>query len=30
MTKPQVAIAKQSVKQLFYGAFASIQRGEMQ
>jgi len=30
MTKPQVAIAKKSVKQLFYGAFASIQRGEMQ
>ena len=30
MTKPQVAIAKQSVKQLFYGAFSSIQRGEIQ
>ncbi len=30
MTEPQVRIAKQSVKQLFYGAFASIQRGEMQ
>ena len=30
MTEPQVQIAKQSVKQLFYGAFASIQRGEMQ
>lgn len=30
MTKSQVAIAKQSVKQLFYGAFASIQHGEIQ
>lgn len=29
-TELQVQIAKQSVKQLFYGAFASIQRGEMQ
>ncbi|MEP1470157.1 MAG: TetR family transcriptional regulator [Halieaceae bacterium] len=29
--KPQqVAIAKQSVQQLLYGAFASIQRGDMQ
>ena len=26
MTEPQIRIAKQSVKQLFYGAFASIQR----
>lgn len=30
MTENQVFIAKQSVKQLFYGAFASIQRGDMQ
>lgn len=30
MTKPQVQIAKQSIKQLFYGAFASIQRDETQ
>lgn len=30
MTETQVQIAKQSVKQLFYGAFASIQRGEIQ
>lgn len=29
-TKPQVNIAKQSVKQLFYGAFASIGRGDTQ
>ena len=30
MTESQVTTAKQSIKQLFYGAFASIQRGEMQ
>ncbi len=30
MTEQQIAVTKQSVKQLFYGAFASIQRGEMQ
>jgi AcrR family transcriptional regulator len=29
MSDQAVAIAKQSVKQLFYGAFASIERGEM-
>lgn len=29
-TKTQVRIAKQSVKQLIHGAFASIQRGDMQ
>ena len=28
-TRPQIQIAKQSIKQLFYGAFASIERGEM-
>lgn len=30
MTKSQVAVAKKSVQQLFYGAFASIQHGETQ
>jgi hypothetical protein len=30
MSETQVTSAKQSIKQLFYGAFASIQRGEMQ
>ena len=29
MTESQVRIAKQSIKQLYYSAFASIQRGEM-
>jgi len=29
-TEDQVRIAKQSIKQVFYGAFASIQRGEIQ
>ena len=29
MTEAQVRIAKQSIKQLFYAAFASIQRGDM-
>ena len=30
MTESQVNIAKQSIKQLYYSAFAGIQRGEMQ
>ena len=29
-TEDQVRIAKQSIKQIFYGAFTSIQRGEIQ
>ena len=30
MTETEVSTAKQSIKQLFYGAFTSVQRGEMQ